>query len=168
MLGILIFLDILVDIAMLLPDVCVCCTSVGVSVLPPHPTPAPMSPRSPVKERNERDFQIVSQHGWQREKRKKKRRQQGQVQSRGNWKVEGTSQWQYPAELVITDLQELMFLDEFIGKKVGTVYPIIFICTFSFFASHRFKYRWIFVLFQLLFTLSKKDWCTFYQFECCV
>ncbi|XP_071119029.1 unconventional myosin-IXb-like isoform X6 [Haliotis cracherodii] len=94
----------------------------GVSVLPPHPTPAPMSPRSPVKERNERDFQIVSQHGWQREKRKKKRRQQGQVQSRGNWKVEGTSQWQYPAELVITDLQELMFLDEFIGKKHEEVF----------------------------------------------
>ncbi|XP_067665745.1 unconventional myosin-IXb-like isoform X9 [Haliotis asinina] len=96
---------------------------VGVSVLPPHPTTTPMSPRSPMKERNERDFQIVSQHGWQREKRKKKRRQQqGQVQSRGNWKVEGTSQWQYPAELVITDLQELMFLDEFIGKKHEEVF----------------------------------------------
>ncbi|XP_067665746.1 unconventional myosin-IXb-like isoform X10 [Haliotis asinina] len=95
----------------------------GVSVLPPHPTTTPMSPRSPMKERNERDFQIVSQHGWQREKRKKKRRQQqGQVQSRGNWKVEGTSQWQYPAELVITDLQELMFLDEFIGKKHEEVF----------------------------------------------
>ncbi|XP_036363894.1 unconventional myosin-IXAa isoform X7 [Octopus sinensis] len=35
-----------------------------------------------------------------------------------NWSVAGTSQWQYPEELMVSDIRELQLLDEFIYKKL--------------------------------------------------
>ncbi|CAE1298624.1 unnamed protein product [Acanthosepion pharaonis] len=35
-----------------------------------------------------------------------------------NWSVAGTSQWQYPEELMVTDINELRSLDEFIYRKL--------------------------------------------------
>ncbi|ESP05442.1 hypothetical protein LOTGIDRAFT_102587 [Lottia gigantea] len=57
--------------------------------------------------------------GWNRKKKRRQRSSQ-KVTSQDpqpTWSVAGTSQWQYPAELVITDLNEIMALDEFISKK---------------------------------------------------
>ncbi|GAB1606082.1 unconventional myosin-IXAa-like [Argonauta hians] len=38
-----------------------------------------------------------------------------------NWSVAGTSQWQYPEELMVSDIRELQLLDEFIYKKLMTL-----------------------------------------------
>lgn len=47
-----------------------------------------------------------------------------------NWSVAGTSQWQYPEELMVTDINELRSLDEFIYRKVD-----IFLFKLSFYTA---------------------------------
>jgi hypothetical protein len=44
---------------------------------------------------------------------------------RGNWKVDGTSEWQYPDDLVITEFSEFSNLDIFIYKKVKYIPSVI-------------------------------------------
>ena len=65
-----------------------------------------------------------------RAKRKKKPRgnrsqnnnQQLQTtQSRSNVNFYGTSEWQYSDDMMITDIQDLHLLDEFISQKVRVV-----------------------------------------------
>ncbi|KAJ8304274.1 hypothetical protein KUTeg_017857 [Tegillarca granosa] len=100
---------------------------IGINVLPPLPA-SQMSPRTPSdKEGFPEELSQSSENLKENERkaRKKQRRQRKQpVQEpkstsppRGNWAVSGTSQWQYPADLIITDLDELFKLDHFILQK---------------------------------------------------
>lgn len=95
--------------------------SVGVQVLPTEVTQAPSSPASPTEGKAAEDIRSSSED-LPRKGRKKPRNKaairRNESPARGNWKVEGTSEWQYPADLVITDSSEFANLDIFIYKKV--------------------------------------------------
>lgn len=103
-------------------------TVIGINVLPPLPT-SQMSPRTPSDKEGfpeELSHSAENLKENERKARKKQRRQRKQPLQerkstsppRGNWAVSGTSQWQYPADLIITDLDELYKLDQFIFQKV--------------------------------------------------
>ena len=95
--------------------------SVGVQVLPTEVIPTSQSPASPTEGKSVDDIRSSSED-LPRKGRKKPRQKQVKTRTespvRGNWKVEGTSEWQYPADLVITDFSEFANLDIFIYKKV--------------------------------------------------
>lgn len=98
--------------------------SVGVQVLPTEVIITQPSPASPTDVKSA-DDQRSSSEDLRRKGRKKQRHKQpldkkrsSESPVRGNWKVEGTSEWQYPADLVITEFSEFANLDIFIYKKV--------------------------------------------------
>ena len=115
------------------------CT-VGVFVLPSAITPTLPLPQAaqPGKDNSSTGVMRVEDGGKQmthvthvpRAKRKKKPRgnrsqnnnQQLQTtQSRSNVNFYGTSEWQYSDDMMITDIQDLHLLDEFISQKVRVV-----------------------------------------------
>ncbi|XP_055956290.1 unconventional myosin-IXa isoform X3 [Patella vulgata] len=95
----------------------------GVSVLPPIPNKVPPPPRSPGK----KDEFLANdiKHGWRQQDGKKKRKNHRQSQKQkqqqeaqqSSMSINSTSQWQYAADLVIRDIQDVIALDEFVGKK---------------------------------------------------
>ncbi|XP_078314826.1 unconventional myosin-IXb-like isoform X4 [Crassostrea virginica] len=93
----------------------------GVQVLPTEVIPTSQSPASPTEGKSVDDIRSSSED-LPRKGRKKPRQKQVKTRTespvRGNWKVEGTSEWQYPADLVITDFSEFANLDIFIYKKL--------------------------------------------------
>lgn len=93
----------------------------GVQVLPTEGTQPPSSPASPTEGKAAEDLRSSSED-LPRKGRKKPRHKpairRNESPARGNWKVEGTSEWQYPADLVITDFGEFANLDIFIYKKL--------------------------------------------------
>lgn len=94
---------------------------VGVQVLPTEVTQTIPSPASPTEGKSADDIRSSSED-LPRKGRKKPRHKaairRNESPARGKWKVEGTSEWQYPADLVITDFSEFANLDIFIYKKV--------------------------------------------------
>ncbi|XP_041367346.1 unconventional myosin-IXAa-like isoform X3 [Gigantopelta aegis] len=101
----------------------------GVPVLPPYPSVEPPdSPVTPPIHKKEHHVVPGGEPLKQRNgKLKKKRTRARQKASEPpaiirNWNVAGMSQWQYPAELCITDISELSALDEFIAKKQEELY----------------------------------------------
>jgi hypothetical protein len=104
--------------------------SVGVQVLPTEVTITQPSPASPT-ELKSADDQRSSSEDLRRKGRKKPRHKQpadkkrtSESPVRGHWKVEGTSEWQYPADLVITEFSEFSNLDIFIYKKVKSILSV--------------------------------------------
>lgn len=95
--------------------------SVGVQVLPTEVPQTIPSPASPTEGKSADDIRSSSED-LPRKGRKKPRHKaairRNESPARGKWKVEGTSEWQYPADLVITDFSEFANLDIFIYKKV--------------------------------------------------
>ncbi|XP_061172961.1 unconventional myosin-IXa-like [Saccostrea echinata] len=95
----------------------------GVQVLPTEVSTTQPSPASPTDVKSA-DDQRSSTEDLARKGRKKPRQKQqldkkrSESPVRGNWKVEGTSEWQYPADLVITEFSEFANLDIFIYKKL--------------------------------------------------
>ncbi|XP_056022889.1 unconventional myosin-IXa-like isoform X5 [Ostrea edulis] len=96
----------------------------GVQVLPTEVIITQPSPASPTDVKSA-DDQRSSSEDLRRKGRKKQRHKQpldkkrsSESPVRGNWKVEGTSEWQYPADLVITEFSEFANLDIFIYKKL--------------------------------------------------
>eukprot|EP00105_Crassostrea_gigas_P035727 XP_019919875.1 PREDICTED: unconventional myosin-IXa isoform X5 [Crassostrea gigas] len=93
----------------------------GVQVLPTEGTQPTSSPASPTEGKAAEDLRSSSED-LPRKGRKKPRHKpairRNESPARGNWKVEGTSEWQYPADLVITDFGEFANLDIFIYKKL--------------------------------------------------
>lgn len=108
--------------------------SVGVQVLPTEGTQPPSSPASPTEGKAAEDLRSSSED-LPRKGRKKPRHKpairRNESPARGNWKVEGTSEWQYPADLVITDFGEFANLDIFIYKKVLAVLKLLVEWAFS-------------------------------------
>lgn len=93
----------------------------GVQVLPTEVTQTIPSPASPTEGKSADDIRSSSED-LPRKGRKKPRHKaairRNESPARGKWKVEGTSEWQYPADLVITDFSEFANLDIFIYKKL--------------------------------------------------
>lgn len=108
--------------------------SVGVQVLPTEGTQPSSSPASPTEGKAAEDLRSSSED-LPRKGRKKPRHKpairRNESPARGNWKVEGTSEWQYPADLVITDFGEFANLDIFIYKKVLAVLKLLVEWEFS-------------------------------------
>ena len=89
------------------------------------------SPKSPLDRKHSGflDDSRSSTEDLDRKGRNKKRRRKEEKQvvvekksvspTRGNWNMAGATQWEYPANLIITDLSELVYLDAFINRKVG-------------------------------------------------
>ncbi|KAK3097842.1 hypothetical protein FSP39_013712 [Pinctada imbricata] len=100
---------------------------VGIQVLPTGPPDGPGSPKSPVEKKASITDDMRSSTEDLKERRHKKRKRREDKTSvsekkslsptRGNWNLSKTALWEYPADLIITDLQELVNLDSFIYKK---------------------------------------------------
>ncbi|KAL5004156.1 hypothetical protein ScPMuIL_017612 [Solemya velum] len=118
-------------------------TSVGVPVLPQYPEPN--SPKSPTGERQERRRasvdDIIAPPIAERNRKKRTSHKRGGLTE---WNVSGASVWQYPAELVANDMQELQELDKFVyvklielskdGGKKDTIFDVVFkssLCEFN-------------------------------------
>ncbi|CAG5114802.1 unnamed protein product, partial [Candidula unifasciata] len=104
--------------------------AMGVSVLPqiPMSTLSPITKEKPVNIML--DESVKSSH-WNHRRQKKKQRRvndknssvsPGGNQSRSNMKVARSTEWQYAENMVITDVAELGYLDEFISQKQMELY----------------------------------------------
>ncbi|GFO36528.1 unconventional myosin-ixa, partial [Plakobranchus ocellatus] len=103
--------------------------TLGVSVLPPSTLPSlPLSPYG-------KEGGLVSNEAFKTPQMNRSRRANkklrsgatdgksgGQTQSRSNMKVARSTEWQYADNLVITELLELRYLDEFISQKQRELY----------------------------------------------
>ncbi|XP_021359292.1 unconventional myosin-IXa-like isoform X6 [Mizuhopecten yessoensis] len=101
---------------------------VGVSVLPVE-LPAPKSPttRKGSVQGSQEDLSSVSNTDRPDRKGRKKRQDRKPVElekkssspQRNEWTLSGTSLWQYPEDLGLKDISEILQLDEFIHKKLS-------------------------------------------------
>ncbi|BFY98087.1 hypothetical protein BsWGS_01126 [Bradybaena similaris] len=94
--------------------------AIGVSVLPQ------ISPQSPVAMAPHDKILVEEASKWNHRRPKKKQRRvdnknvsvsPGGVQLHSNMKVARSSEWQYAENMVITDVSELILLDEFLSQK---------------------------------------------------
>ncbi|XP_021359290.1 unconventional myosin-IXa-like isoform X4 [Mizuhopecten yessoensis] len=100
----------------------------GVSVLPVE-LPAPKSPttRKGSVQGSQEDLSSVSNTDRPDRKGRKKRQDRKPVElekkssspQRNEWTLSGTSLWQYPEDLGLKDISEILQLDEFIHKKLS-------------------------------------------------
>ncbi|XP_021359294.1 unconventional myosin-IXa-like isoform X8 [Mizuhopecten yessoensis] len=103
-------------------------TRIGVSVLPVE-LPAPKSPttRKGSVQGSQEDLSSVSNTDRPDRKGRKKRQDRKPVElekkssspQRNEWTLSGTSLWQYPEDLGLKDISEILQLDEFIHKKLS-------------------------------------------------
>jgi len=50
--------------------------------------------------------------------------QRSQGSASGSWSVSGTSQWQYPTDVIVNTSSDLLHLQQFLVGKVGFIYVL--------------------------------------------